>query len=302
LTEPNLAAPQPSQFRKVPSDLAESLLGRGEWSLCAMEHSRIGPIEFEAPGVPFHHLALSLDRVPLRFGLKMDGRKRLGRNAPDVITTIQAGAGGTAMWDDMYESACLYFTTSSLSLALGFEVSESAHAVRTRVEHSAPDWVPLLHAFRADAAAGQPHGSLVGDAIFVALASRLVPSGDHRPSRGAKGEVWRVRRALEFVHANLSTALSIGKIADAAGTSPFYLNHAFRAALGCSIWQYVIRARARYSFALMADPGLNLTQISQLAGFDSYAGFIASVRREYGLTPARLRRSAGLSTHRGSAF
>ena len=257
-----------------------------------MEHSRIGPIEFEDPGAPFHHLALSLERVPLRFGLKMDGRNRLGRNAPDAITAIEAGAGGTAMWDGVYESACFYFTTSSLSLALGFEVSEAAHVVRTSVGLQAPQWIPLLHALRADAEAGQPHGSLIGDAIFVALASCMVPGSEQQRRRKASGEVWRVRRALEFIHANLSNGLSISKIAHATGTSPFYLNHVFRTVLGRSIWQYVIRERARYSYTLMTDPALNLTEIARLAGFDSYAGFISSIRREYGQTPARLRQSA----------
>lgn len=142
----------------------------------------------------------------------------------------------------------------------------------------------------ADASAGQPHGTLIGDSIFVALSAELVPQGEHR--RWAKRSVhedWRVRRTLEFIHSGLTKPLSIAAISNAAATSPFYLNHAFRAALGCSIWQYVLRERARLGVALMGNRDLNLTEIALLSGFETYASFISAVRREFCVAPARLR-------------
>lgn len=63
--------------------MTAALVRRGEWSLCAMEHSRIGPAHIEAAGVPFHHLALPLERVPLKFGLKIEGH----RQRPVLSTT-----------------------------------------------------------------------------------------------------------------------------------------------------------------------------------------------------------------------
>ncbi len=280
-----------AHLSKIPPELSDALLQRGEWSLCAMEHSRIRAIEFEAPGAPFHHLTLPLERVPLKISLQMDGRRRIGRNAPDTLTMIEAGAGGTAMWDGTFESACFYFTTAALGTALGFDLEEGAHAVRTQVELHSPRLSRLLHALRADAQAGQPHGALVGDAIFVALAAQLVLRGEHRhvPPR-AGGEASRVRRAIEYIQANLTDRLNIEAISGAASTSPFYLNHAFRTVLGASIWQYVLRERARYAFALMRDTPLNLAEVAQLAGFETYASFISSTRREYGCTPGNLRR------------
>lgn len=257
-----------------------------------MEHSRIGAIEFDAPAAPFHHLALPLERTALRFGLNMDGRRQHGRNAPDTLTMIEAGAGGTTRWDDVFESACLYFTDAALAFALGREEDQLGHDVRTRVELHAPGLVRMLYALHWDSAAGQPHGTLVGDAIFVALAAQLVPQGEHRRLVTRLGsEPSRVRRALEHIHANLTERLGIAEISVAASTSPFYLNHAFRAALGCSIWQYVLRARARYAMMLMHDRRLTLTEVSQLAGFDTYASFIGATRQEFGDRPSRLRKA-----------
>lgn len=281
---------EPGRFRKVPPDMEDSVVRRCEWSLCSMEHSRIGAIAFEAPEAPFHHLALPLSRVPLRIGLNVDGRMRFGRNAPDMLTVVAAGSGGLTTWDGQFESACFYFTTQSLSLALGEEVTEHSHALRTRAEQSSPDLVRLLHALNADAAAGQPHGSLVGDSIFAALAARLVPSGAQRRMRPrAHAEAWRVGRVLEFVHAHLNEPLDIASLAAAADTSPFHLNRTFRATVGLSLWRYVLRERACHARVLMTDPQLTLTEVALHSGFETYASFAAAIKATTGETPSRLR-------------
>ena len=281
-----------ASFRKVPPELDAAVVRRCAWSLCSMEHSRIGAIAFEAPDAPFHHLALPLERVPLRIGLQVNGRLRYGRNAPDTITSIAAGAGGLTTWDGLFESACFYFTTQSLGLALGEEVGEHAHGLRTHAELHAPDLVRLLHALNTDAAAGQPHGALLGDSIFAALAARLVLTGSHRRVRPrANGEAWRVRRVLEFVHDRLAEPLDIAMIAAAADTSPFHLNRTFRATMGLSLWRYVLRERTRHAHVLMANARLTLVEIALQSGFETYGSFAAAVKATSGETPARLRAS-----------
>ncbi|MBB3172643.1 AraC-like DNA-binding protein [Endobacter medicaginis] len=255
-----------------------------------MEHSRIGAIAFDAPAAPFHHLALPLEPVRLRFGLRVDGRQEFGRNAPFMLTAITAGTGGLTSWDGAYESACFYFSDASLGAALGRDDIDGARLLRTRAELHAPELTVLLHALHADAAAGQPHGRLVGDSVFVALAGRLAPE-IRRAGMRVRGEAGRVARALQFIHAHLTDVLDLAAIADASATSPFHLARLFRAALGCSIWQYVLRERARLAVFLMRDPAQGLASIAQTAGFDTYAGFIDAVRREYGESPGRLRRA-----------
>lgn len=266
------------------------LLARGEWSFCAMEHSRIGAIELREAGAPFHHIGLPLERRPLRFTFAMAGRRQHGRSAPDTVAMIEAGTEGTSHWDDVLESACLYFSNAALVQALGIETAEVDHTLRTRLDHHSPLLSRFLHALHADVAAGQPHGSLIGDAIFTALAASIVPSYSAGAHAGARNdEPWRVRNALAFIHAHLTDDITLGSIASAAGTSPFYLAHVFRRAIGRSIWQYVLGARARYAAALMRDDQTTLSSIAFSAGFSTYAGFIQACKAEFGKTPANLR-------------
>lgn len=277
---------QCADLRKLPVG-SEMLLARADWSWCALEHSRIGAIELAEDGAPFHHLALPLGREAPRLTMQIDGRRRYARTAPDAVTMIQAGASGTSGWDGTMESACVYFTDQALTRALGLDGDIVNHDIRTRLAHHSPPLARLTYSLFLDAVAGKPHGLLVGDAIFVALASHLAPP----PAKPAwrHGEPGRVRDALTFIHAHLTDELSITAIADAAATSPYYLNRCFRLALGCSIWRYVLRTRADFAMHLLGRDYTSLAAVAQQAGFETYPAFIAAFRERFGKLPSAAR-------------
>ena len=152
----------------------------------------------------------------------------------------------------------------------------------------APD---LLRALLADLHAGQPHGTLVGDAIFIALTALLLPPSAiaHQPQKASSQER-RIRRTLDCILSHLNDpTLNLERIAAAASSSPFHLSRCFRSAMGCSPWQYVLRERARLALMLMPRQRLSLQEVSQRAGFHAYSSFSASLRRKYGLSPISLR-------------
>lgn len=282
----------PSALRRIPPEMEDAVIHRGEWTLCAMEHSSIGAVHLTDPGAPFHHLGLAIGSGPVRVGMCGDGRALSSALAPGDMIVIEAGVGGSSWWDAPFESACFYFTDESLATALGCDVDRSAHGLRTTMAFRSPVVRRLLNALYADASSGQPHGVLIGDAVFIALAGQLVaPNHEWRGRALPNTPDWRVRRALEYIHGHLTRSLNIPDIAAAAGTSPFHLSRQFRAVLGISIWQYILRERARLAFDLMKDHHLSLWEISHAAGFETYASFIKTMRREFGGLPSKLRRS-----------
>lgn len=283
---PQLPGLQPASLQKLPPG-TDMLLARGEWSWCAMEHSRIGSVELAELGSPFHHLALSLGSTPPRLTMQIDDRRRHARAAANDVTMIQAGAYGLSGWDSPMESACLYFTDEALGQALGLDAANVRHDVRTRIVHRSPKLARLIHALFLDASRAQPHGALIGDAIFLALAAMLAPAPSHRMR--PTGELRRVTEALAFIHAHLTDDLSIGSIAQAAATSPYYLNRCFRVAVGCSIWKYVLRARANYAMRLLQHGHSSLAAVAQDAGFQTYPAFIAAFRQTFGQLPSAVR-------------
>lgn len=162
------------------------------------------------------------------------------------MAVIEAGVGGTSWWDGPFHAACFYFTDESLSIALGQDIPLGGHRERSVMGFRSVRIRRLFETLVADAAASQPHGALVGDAAFVALASILVMDGKVWSCRARPGTPdWRVRRALEYVHAHLISPMTIPEIATAASTSPFYLNRQFREVMGTSLWRYILDERAR---------------------------------------------------------
>ena len=288
-----LTATPASALRRIPPEMQDAVLHRGEWTLCAMEHSLIGAVHLTDPGAPFHHLGLVMGDSPLRAGMSGHGRPLGATLARGDIAVIEAGVGGTSWWDTPNESACFYFTNESLALALGRDIGPHNHAVRTTMVLQSPRVRRLLETLYADAAAGQLHGSLVGDAVFISIAAELVEPGREWRGQARPGTPdWRVQRALEYIHAHLTGFLTIPAIAAAAGTSPFHLNRQFRAAIGTSLWRYILQERARVAFDLLKDPELSLTAVAAAAGFETYASFIEATRRRFGLLPSILRRSS----------
>ena len=276
---------------KVPPDMAHLVSARGAWSFCALECSRFGPIHMDTPGAPFHHIGLQLDDAPLQLGMAADSGRMHGWIHRDDVSIIAADDGGQFWWNREAESACVYFTDAALARALGRPMAQVDHRLNSQLALHSSVISHLLRALLADIRAGQPHGALVGDAIFMALAAQLLPAAalSHDAQR-ATGQDRHVRRALDYIHAHLDDAtLNLERVAAAAASSPFHLSRCFRSAVGCSPWQYVLRERARTALSLMPHRRLSLEDVARRAGFHAYSSFSATMHREYGLGPARLR-------------
>ncbi len=292
MSSTDLAKRGPVALSRVPPWLRHTVSRRGEWSLCTLEQSCFGPVHDPTPAVPFHHLGVRLDRTPLNMGWLMDGRQSNTGLTAGHVSIIPAGASATAWWDRPVDFACLYFTPASLSAAAGRDAARTANfEVQPAIGLLSPTIVKLVQSIHADAVAGHPYGKLVGESIFVTLASVLLNDGRivrDRQYRAGVGDK-RVRCALEYIHSHLCQTMDLLSIAEASETSAFHLCRSFRNAVGTSIWQYVARERVQIACGLMRDSALNLTQIAAMSGFESYSAFAATFKASRGLSPSHFR-------------
>lgn len=273
--------------RPPPGGIHNSIVTAGDWTFCRMEHTRMGAVSIRDQPAPFHHLALPLDSTP-SMGIRLEGRVMKPDFGSDEILAVEANADGHVWWDDTFESACFYFMPDAIGAALGRPVSRGHQQVHTTASLKSPIITHLLRALHADAVAGQPHGRIVGDGLFTALAAQFVDR--NRLLEGPSGADWRIQRALDYIHAHLAEEIDLVTIAAASATSPYHLSRCFRAAVGCTIWRYVLQQRARLAANLMRQSELSLTQIAFASGFETYSSFVAAVRQEYSMTPGDLRR------------
>ncbi len=288
-------APQAAEpvLSRVPPWLRHTVSVRAQWTSCALERSCFGPMHDPTPAVPFHHLAVRLDRPPLKMGFKAEGRRSDTDLPHDHISVIPADASITSWWNRPVDFACLYFTPQAIASAVGEEMIEAAsRELRLVLALRAPAMSQLIRSLAIDAAAGQPYGKMRGDAMFQQLATLLVADGRVLGNTRYKAGIGdrRVRRALDYIHANICDELSLEAIAAASETSLFHLTRLFREATGIPIWRYVSRLRVQLAIGLMRDHTLSLNELAASSGFTSYSTFAATFVAERGMSPSAFRR------------
>jgi AraC family transcriptional regulator len=99
-----------------------------------------------------------------------------------------------------------------------------------------------------------------------------------------------VERALEKIHAEHRSALSLAEIARAAAYSPFHFCRLFRAQVGVSLHRYLNRLRLREALEEVMDCRSDLGPVALRYGFSSHSHFSEAFRREFGRAPTFARR------------
>lgn len=94
---------------------------------------------------------------------------------------------------------------------------------------------------------------------------------------------------LAHIQANLDGDLSLGRLAERAGYSPYHFHRAFRAEVGETLKAYTLRLRLeRAPFRLLFHGGTVL-DVGADCGFDHPASFSRAFRRRFGETPTAYR-------------
>lgn len=101
---------------------------------------------------------------------------------------------------------------------------------------------------------------------------------------------WQLRRAYEFIEANLDADPSISEMAAQCGLSGSYFSRAFKRESGFSPHQWLLKGRIARAKALLRRPSLRLAEIAQLCGFVDQSHFTRVFSKEEGCSPGRWRR------------
>jgi AraC family transcriptional regulator len=98
--------------------------------------------------------------------------------------------------------------------------------------------------------------------------------------------------ALWVIERNLNRPLTLTVVADACGVSRYHLAHAFGAATGLSVMQYVRARRLTMAAQSLADGAPDILDLALDAGYGSHEAFSRAFRSQFGVTPEMVRRQA----------
>ncbi len=103
-----------------------------------------------------------------------------------------------------------------------------------------------------------------------------------------------VRRATEFIHANLAEGVCLADIARAAGLSTFHFVRVFRNAKGVTPYRYCLQARIERVKGLLLESEDSLAAIAIDAGFSDQSHMSKVFRRLTGMTPRAYRNTSNV--------
>ena len=150
----------------------------------------------------------------------------------------------------------------------------------------------ILSGLKADMDAGHSSGPLFGETLATALAVHLVQAYATAPAIPspvlplARSEL---RRALDYIHDNLASDLTLAEIASAAGLSPSHFARLFRQAIGQPPHQYVLTARIERAQNLLRQPDASVSAVAFCLGFYDESHFIRHFKRITGIAPGEWR-------------
>lgn len=136
--------------------------------------------------------------------------------------------------------------------------------------------------------------AMFSDCIALAFFAHIVRaygnvSAEGRNVRGGLAP-WQLKRARDFINANLAGDPSISQVANECGLSASYFVRAFKQTMGVPPHRWLTKQRVERAKELLPDPDQTLTDIAQLCGFVDQSHFTRVFSRSEGYSPGRWRR------------
>jgi AraC-like DNA-binding protein len=154
----------------------------------------------------------------------------------------------------------------------------------------------FVHAEELGGAFGQSYA----DGISLAITAQLFGAGsDHGSpavSRVSTLSKWRLKRATEYMMANLAEPICLADIAAATGLSRMHFAAQFRAATGLRPHEYLIRRRIERAQELLLTTRQSLVEIALDVGFRTQAHFTTVFGRFVNESPSVWRQRNQMSS------
>lgn len=213
-------------------------------------------------------------------------------STPGRAILIEPGAvhDGYAPAEEGFTYAMLYLPQPYVSnvtdrLGLG-DASSLQAAFQSTLTEDAPLIAAIQQAFLA---VHHGEGRLARDQTLDHLLGLLSRHLCLKPLSLNSDSAAEMARAREFLHAHMSSDISLEELATYSGIDRFRLTRQFKKAFGQSPHAYLVRLRLRTARALLAR-GVAPAEVAVEVGFSDQSHLGAWFRRAYRLTPAAYQR------------
>lgn len=125
------------------------------------------------------------------------------------------------------------------------------------------------------------------DGAYLSRGCRPAPL----PDRTAREHMSRSVDVMSILATRYREHITLTELSKLVDCSPFHLCRIFREQTGLSIHRYLNRLRLRAATDELSGGRDNMTRMALALGFSSHSHFSAAFRREFGVSPSRVRRA-----------
>lgn len=259
------------------------------WNGVRVHRARVLPGRMLEQVNASHELNINLGGRLTTEKLSANGRRVRTKGAAGNLCLTPAGQPIGAFWDGTLDNMGISFSPEFVERTAAenhfnskFEFAEIYKKEDSLIQH-----VGL--ALLAEAKSETPAGKLYAESLIQTLTLHLLKNYSTAPlkSETAQGGLsgYKLRRATEYINANLEANLSLGEIAAVADLSQFHFARAFRASTGFTPHQYLMRQRIERAKELLAKNDLPIIEISLQTGFKNQSHFTTLFHKYTKFTP-----------------
>jgi AraC family transcriptional regulator len=263
------------------------------WNVIAASRFRLGQVDVKLPplGVPAFGVnygeALRLERT-------LNGHRISGHVTQGDLAILPPDADTRWVFDKTGDVVLVYLSRDMFDRAVEEGPDRDPRSVEIVPQFLIRDLTleRIAHQLLGEISAPRPGSRLCAETLAQELAAHfigahsnlsLLPQGQPRTMTPNK-----LRRAEEFIHANLGSEMRLQDIADAAEMSLFHFAKSFKQATGVSPHQFVKRQRLHHARTLLHDASLSIGEVAEAVGL-THSYFTAVFAQGMGMTPTRFR-------------
>lgn len=107
----------------------------------------------------------------------------------------------------------------------------------------------------------------------------------------SKEKITAVQHMQDYIEAHITEPITLSKLAEAAGYSPWHSARIFKELTGKAPFEYIRSLRLSRAAVRLADSDARVVDVALEFVFDSHEGFTRAFSREFGVTPQNYRRN-----------
>jgi AraC family transcriptional regulator len=220
---------------------------------------------------------------------------RLPVAAPGSVYLFDLSSNPVVELDKPFDTLRLYISQSTLDEMAYARGLPRVGGLRASVM-GGPDLILFGMAQTLAASLAQPEqiSALFTEYMALAFHEHVIRSYGNAPAQSEtiRGGLapWQLRRAHEFISANLGGDTSIEQLANESGVSASHFARAFKQTMGMAPHQWLTKKRIERAKSLLRRNDLELADIALACGFVDQSHFTRVFSRSEGSSPGKWRR------------